>query len=92
MQSDSVTRVLLGFIAVCMLLLLAQGAGMMGGTSAGGATSPAEGRFKVMVQGMRGGALLVKTDTVTGMVWRKSLTGDGPWVFVDEESRPTSGP
>ena len=45
-----------------------------------------------MVQGMRGGALLVKTDTVTGMVWRKSLTGDGPWVFVDEESRPTSGP
>jgi hypothetical protein len=91
MQSDSVTRVLLAFIAVCMLLLLAQGAGMTGGTSASGATSSAEGRFKVMVQNARGGALLVKTDTVTGKVWRKSLTGDGPWIFVDEESRPEPG-
>ena len=83
MQSDSVTRVLLAFIVVCLLLLLAQGAG----TSDGGAPSSTDGRFKVFVQPMKGGALLVKADTATGMVWRKSLTGDGPWVLVDEESR-----
>ena len=86
MQSDSVTRVLLAFIVVCLLLLLAQGAGT-GGTSEGSAPSSTEGRFKVFVQPMKGGALLVKADTATGMVWRKSLTGDGPWVLVDEESR-----
>ncbi len=90
MQSDSVTRVLLGFIAVCMLLLLVQGAGLMGGTAASEATSSAEGRFQVVVQGLKGGSLLVKTDSVTGKVWRKSLTGDGPWVVVDEESRSES--
>jgi len=85
MQSDLVTRVLLGFIAICMLLLLAQGAGMSGG--AGGTVDEDQGRFRVIVQPMKGGSLLVKTDTVTGMVWRKSLTSDGPWVVVDEESR-----
>lgn len=85
MQSDSVTRVLLAFIVVCLLLLLAQGAGS-GGTE-GTAPSSTEGRFKVFVQPMKGGALLVKADTATGSVWRKSLTGDGPWVLVDEESR-----
>ena len=88
MQSDSVTRILLGFIAICMLLLLAQGAGMSGGSSANAASSASDqGRYKVMVQSMKGGGLLVKTDTATGTVWRKSLTGDGPWVLVDEESR-----
>lgn len=90
MQSDSVTRVLLGFIAICMLLLLVQGAGVMGGTEASEGTSSAAGRFKVIVQGLKGGSLLVKTDTATGKVWRKSLAGDGPWVLVDEESRPES--
>jgi len=90
MQADSVTRVLLGFIAVCMLLLLVQGARDSGGTAAGEAASAAQGRFKVSVQGLKGGPLLVKTDTVSGQVWRKSLTGDGPWVLVDEESRSES--
>jgi len=92
MQSDPVSRVLLGFIAICMLLLLAQGAGLLGGGSATpiAAGSAPKGRFNVIVQATRGGALLVKTDTMTGQVWRKSLTGDGPWVFVDEESRSGS--
>jgi len=90
MKSDSITHVLLGFIAVCMLLLLVQGAGSTGDPSVSEEASPARGRFKVIVQGLRGGSLLVKTDTVTGRVWRKSLTGDGPWVLVDEESRQES--
>ena len=86
MKPESVTHVLLGIIAVCMLLLLVQGAGS-GGTAASEDASSAKGRFNVIVQGLKGGPLLVKTDTVTGKVWRKSLAGDGPWVLVDEESR-----
>ena len=83
MQSDSVTRVLLAFIAICMLLLLVQGAMVPSDTGEG----EDSGRFKVIIQPLKGGSLLVKTDSATGNVWRKSLVGDGPWVLVDEESR-----
>ena len=47
MQSDPVARVLLAFIAICMLLLLVQGAGTSGGTPF--SSSSGEGRYEVTV-------------------------------------------
>ena len=85
MQSDLITRVLLAAIVLCQLLLIGQHAMDSGSSASAQAPEP---RYHVQVSGMRkGGPLLVRTDRVTGTVWRKSLSGDGPWVVVDEETR-----
>ncbi len=90
MQSDLVTRVLLGAIVLCLLLLIGQ-RNLQSGPAEGALSQ--QPRFQVQIQGMRkGGPLLVKTDLMSGTVWRKSLIGDGPWVTVDAESRGEGSP
>lgn len=85
MHSDLATRVLLASILLCLLVLLGQSMGLL--PSAGSAVVvPETGRYLIEVAPhRRGELLLVRTDTVTGLVWRKALTSDGPWVLVDQE-------
>jgi hypothetical protein len=64
MQSDSVTRLLLAGIFVCLVILVGQGM-----RSAG-----SEGAGRYSVTGLRaGGPILVRVDTVTGRVWKLEL-------------------
>ena len=84
MGSDPVARVLLGLILVCLAILVAQGF----------ATSGA-GRYSVA--GVRAGApLLIRTDTVTGQVWKLSLRDSDSWVAFREpvaaEEPPAAAP
>jgi hypothetical protein len=79
MQPDSVTRVLLALILVCLVILIVQGVSDTGIQSGWG-------RFSVT--GMRAGApVLIRTDTVTGQVWRLELRGGGDtWIPLIEPS------
>lgn len=78
MPSDSVTRVLLATILLCLVILVVQGFGDDGGLDTGW------GRYQVT--GMRAGApVLIRTDTVTGEVWKLELRGGGDrWVAFHE--------
>lgn len=78
MPSDSVTRVLLALILVCLVILVVQGIADDGGFETGW------GRYQVT--GMRAGApVLIRTDTVTGKAWKLELRGGGNrWVAFHE--------
>jgi hypothetical protein len=79
MQPDSVTRVLLALILVCLVILIVQGV-------SDGGFPPGWGRYSVT--GMRAGApVLIRTDTVTGQVWKLELRGGGDtWVPFTESA------
>jgi hypothetical protein len=82
MQPDSVTRALLALILVCLVILIAQGVSDRG-------FQPGWGRYSVT--GMRAGApVLIRTDTVTGQVWKLELRGGGDkWVaFTEPDAEP----
>lgn len=78
MQSDSATKLLLALILVCLVILIVQGLGGSEGLGAGW------GRYQVT--GMRAGApVLIRTDTVTGQVWKLELRGGrDTWVAFHE--------
>lgn len=82
MQPDSVTRALLALILICLVILIVQG------VSEGG-FQPGWGRYSVT--GMRAGApVLIRTDTVTGQVWKLELRGGGDrWVPFSEPDAET---
>jgi hypothetical protein len=75
MQPDPAVRILLASILICLAILIVQG---FAGPRARG--SEAIGRYSVM--GLRaGGPMLVRTDSVTGRVWKLDLRGEtGEWV------------
>lgn len=71
MNTDPLIRLLLSGILVCLLLLVVQG-------FAGGGDSGRTGWGRYHVTGMRAGApVLIRTDTVTGEVWKLELRGGG---------------
>lgn len=78
MQSDSLTRLLLVVMAVCLLVLVVRSFQDGDGNAAGW------GRYQVT--GMRAGApVLIRSDTVTGQVWKLELRGGGgKWVAFTE--------
>ena len=85
MQSDLTTRVLLGSILLCLLVLLGQSMGLLP-SAASAVVVPETGRYTIEIAThRRGELLLMRTDTVLGLVWRKALTSDGPWVLVDQK-------
>jgi hypothetical protein len=82
MQPDSITRALLALILVCLVILIVQGA-------SDGGIQPGWGRYSVT--GMRAGApVLIRTDTVSGQVWKLELRGGGnKWVpFTEPDAAP----
>lgn len=86
MQSDGVTKVLLAAILLCLVLLVGQQ--LTGISRASAPAAASKGRYDVQLANMRkGGPLLIRADLETGVVWRKGLMSDGPWVIVDEETR-----
>jgi len=67
MNDDSITRLLLLGILLCLIALVAQGFG---------ATASETGRYTIT--GMRAGApVLIRTDSVTGETWKLELRGGG---------------
>jgi hypothetical protein len=80
MQSDIATRVLLGAILVCLIILIVQG------SSSGRAPAEPIGRYSVT--GMRAGApILVRADSATGRAWKLELRGPAEhWVEFREEA------
>lgn len=79
MQADSATRILLALILLCLVILIVQGFG-----SGGREFEPGWGRYSVT--GMRAGApVLIRTDSVTGQVWKLELRGGrNTWVAFQE--------
>ncbi len=74
MQPDSATRALLALILLCLTVLVVRDLRRDG--SSDGAHAPGWGRYQVT--GMRAGApVLIRTDTVTGQVWKLELRGGG---------------
>jgi len=84
MPSDSATRVLLALILLCLVILVVQGLTDDGGFDTGW------GRYQVT--GMRAGApVLIRTDTVTGKVWKLELRGGGDRWVAFHEPEPGEG-
>jgi hypothetical protein len=82
MQPDSVARVLLTLILVCLVIVIVQG-------MSDRESQPGSGRYSVT--GMRAGApVLIRTDTLTGQVWKLELRGGGDkWVpFTEPDDEP----
>jgi hypothetical protein len=86
-QPDPAVRILLAAILVCLAILIAQG---FAGPAARGSDREI-GRYSVT--GLRaGGPMLVRTDSVTGRVWKLELRGDtSAWVEFREPGA-ASGP
>jgi hypothetical protein len=84
MQADSVTRILLSLILVCLVVLVARSFGGDRGLEAGW------GRYSVT--GMRAGSpILIRSDTVSGQVWKLELRGGGDrWIPFAEPDASAS--
>ena len=71
MQTDPAVRILLAAILICLAVLIVQG--FTGPRAPGG--GDAIGRYSVT--GLRaGGPMLVRTDSVTGKVWKLDLRAE----------------
>lgn len=81
MQTDHVTRALLGSILVCGLVLLVQGQ-----RAGEAAAEPSAGeRFQLLTVARRNDSvLLIRLDSATGEAWGMSLLGEGRWDPIAE--------
>jgi hypothetical protein len=79
MQPDPATRILLAAILACLAILIVQGF-----SSPRTGSDDAIGRYSVT--GLRaGGPMLIRTDSVTGKVWKLDLRGDtDAWIEFHE--------
>jgi len=80
-QPDPAVRILLAAILVCLAILIVQG---FSGPRAQGS---GEGTGRYSVTGIRaGGPMLVRTDSVTGKMWKLDLRSEpGTWVEFRED-------
>lgn len=84
MNVDTTTRLLLAGILLCLTVLIVQGLG-----SCGGGTEI--GRYQVSSMNA-GTPLLIRTDTVTGQVWKSEIRGGrGSWVAFDNPAAGDAG-
>lgn len=84
-MTDAYTRILL----TVLTLLVAVGVAHELGRPAGGAAATAGQRFTVVAIRAPGGPALIRTDTQTGEVWKRSFRSDEEgWVRLAEEPVP----
>ncbi len=78
MQADIYTRFMLGVVAACLALLVAQGFGIASsGASARGDEPAGTERYKILP--LARGRVTVRLDSATGETWRLALPGRDAW-------------
>jgi hypothetical protein len=89
MQADVTTRLLLAGILACLIVLVVQGLGREAPAHGGSLEAGGVGRYDVM--STRAGApVLIRTDTVTGRVWKLELRGGRDrWIeLIEPDAKP----
>ena len=85
MQSDPYSRAILTFIALCLLVLVAQGFGVVR-MEPEPEPDPAAGRgqwtLQMMRTGLGGPPSLLRLNTATGEVWQTKFGANQDWALV----------
>jgi len=94
MQSDSYTRAMLTFIALGLLVLVAQGFGV--GEREEPEPDPAQARgawsLQMLRTGLGGPPTLVRLNTATGEVWQTKLGANQDWTIVGVAREEAAAP
>jgi len=93
MQSDPYVRAILTFIALCLLVLVAQGYGLRREEPE---PEPAEGRGQWTLQmvrtGLGGPPTLLRVNTASGEVWHTRLGANQDWALVGVAKQEAAEP
>jgi hypothetical protein len=91
MQADAITRLLLAGILACLVVLVFQGLGREAPAHGGPLEEGGVGRYDV-TSTRAGTPVLIRTDTVSGRVWKLELRGGRDrWIELIEPDAKPSG-